>query len=470
MVTRKKRDRQVKKNVSPKMSVPTPAPVAAAAPVPKPVAAPAPVPTPAQEQEKTTTPVNYKTYANRKSHAAPVTPAPVATPRAPQVPAEPSSITLSEAPATILTPVRPPNPMPQAQAQKPRRPIVAPCLTALQELIYKTHDEITPFDLFQKQFENQLISTAEIALHLVAKINNLVNSNPFKTAETEHDLKYMYHHVGYILKYAIDRFTGITECCAKDIKDMGFTEKADLGPVFGAEKNPEPQTPKPQADKPAEPEPKEADEDCAIVEEQPDMIEIDSDDDEEDQQPQQPPKSQLSATTIKPNVEPTKKSPSRTSRQASESEDSTDGQHQQHQFIISEIDEPRGVIRQDTETTLKISNVIGQYYAAESSDSSESSASEEEENKGSKQQADVEPMEVDEAAEPEPSGDSTLSVQGQEGENDDAEEEEEETTELIEIIDGDEEAETETDNDPEYGVVECGDGDYYLVTTDGDEV
>ncbi|XP_039447194.1 uncharacterized protein LOC120426491 [Culex pipiens pallens] len=445
--TKKRSERVAKKGAAPpKMLVPPPPP---------------------PEPSKPAVPVHYKTYKNRRSQGAVL--------RIPQVPelVVPPAIPIATPEAPTPAPVRPPNPMPQTQVQKPRRPVVAPCLTALQSLIYKKHDEITPFDLFQKQFENQLISTAEIALHVVAKINNLINSNPFKTAETEQDLKYMYHHVGYILKYAIDRITGLTETCASDIKNMGFNEKVDLGPVFGAAvQDPEPTPPQVEtttatetpASTPAEPEPKEADdEDCAIVEEQPDMIEIDSDDDddEQDQTAEQP-----TSATVHPKVEPSPRphqissdtedhhNASRsTSSSSSESEASAgDGEHQ---FIISEIDEPRGVIRQDAETTLKIANVIEQYYGAES-------AEEEEQEEAAEAGKQAEPMEVDEQ-------DSAVESQEvKESTGEATNTDEEETTELIEIIDGDDEP--ETDNDPEYSVLECGDGDYYLVTTDGDEV
>ncbi|XP_055530905.1 uncharacterized protein LOC129721863 isoform X2 [Wyeomyia smithii] len=155
--------------------------------------------------------------------------------------------------------------------------LTPPTLAALHSLMYKSYKK-DDFGTFQNQFDNQLISAAEISLHVVSKINSLLNSNPYKEAANAADLKELYVSVSYILKYAIERFKGLEEQAIDNIRCMGFTESSDMGPVLGEMASAEAAS----LEKQNNPDVAE-DDDCAIIEQRTDLIEIDSDDNSDEE-------------------------------------------------------------------------------------------------------------------------------------------------------------------------------------------
>nr|XP_019545460.2 uncharacterized protein LOC109415949 [Aedes albopictus] len=120
---------------------------------------------------------------------------------------------------------------PSFRIAETRGPVVyPPSLSSLQSLMHKVHAN-TPFGNQLKDFEDRMITIAEISLHVVCKLNNLLNSNPYKNAAESRDIKYLYHTIGYLLEYAVGRFNDMEQTCVTDIINMGFTSKCDLGPL-----------------------------------------------------------------------------------------------------------------------------------------------------------------------------------------------------------------------------------------------
>lgn len=363
--------------------------------------------------------------------------------------------------------------------------------------MHKTHEE-TQFGNQMKEFENRLINIAEISLHVVSKINNLLNSNPYKNAADSRDIKYLYHSLGYLLEYAVGRFNGVEQSCVKDIRNMGYTNKCDLGPLIDKlgeetpteketstdkpteesppatkpteDKSPteplvekstpkavEEKAPEPQPESPESEEPDE-DDDCAIIEPRTDIIEVDSDDDSDDDDngsgghPAEPATSSLNPRQLRicsdtesidrdessnQSGQSGKAVPQKESLSSSKEKQANVQQQSSVQAeaqTIEETTEIEVVMNEVEETTI----VHDYYYEAYTDD-------DEDGDDVQVQQADIETMEVDD----DDDGDSSNSREKLDGE--------EETEELIEIIEGD--IDLELEEGQEYKVIEVVEGD-----------
>lgn len=375
--------------------------------------------------------------------------------------------------------------------------VYPPTLSSLQALMHKTHEE-TQFGNQMKEFENRLINIAEISLHVVSKINNLLNSNPYKNAADSRDIKYLYHSLGYLLEYAVGRFNGVEQSCVKDIRNMGYTNKCDLGPLIDKlgeetpteketstdkpteesppatkpteDKSPteplvekstpkavEEKAPEPQPESPESEEPDE-DDDCAIIEPRTDIIEVDSDDDSDDDDngsgghPAEPATSSLNPRQLRicsdtesidrdessnQSGQSGKAVPQKESLSSSKEKQANVQQQSSVQAeaqTIEETTEIEVVMNEVEETTI----VHDYYYEAYTDD-------DEDGDDVQVQQADIETMEVDD----DDDGDSSNSREKLDGE--------EETEELIEIIEGD--IDLELEEGQEYKVIEVVEGD-----------
>ncbi|XP_058834958.1 uncharacterized protein LOC131692106 [Topomyia yanbarensis] len=347
--------------------------------------------------------------------------------------------------------------VPQITRPRSTAQIAPPVLTSLQNLFQKQHENST-FGNFQKQFENQLISAAEISLHVVSKVNNLLNSNPFKNAANERDLKELYITVSYILKYATDRFNGLEESIANDIKSMGFTDQCDLGPVL------ESQTREEASKTNAEDNPKaHDDDDCAIIEQRTDLIEILSDEEGDEDLVENEPVSSKKSCTVKPPITAAR---SRGVRICSDTESvadnvsdnepeqvstagRTDGQASGLELTANEDESDRQTADESDVIELVVkheirkttTNLVESYYF-------------EEEAETEKREDEVVAMDIQD--------ESHSGSENQECEQ--SEVCEEETEELIEIIEGD--VDLDFDDGNEYKVVDIIDGDFYLISHD----
>lgn len=417
-----------------------------------------------------------KTYTNRRTLNQP----PRASPsfRSRSIPTHPlssatmpstSPVTPPQVPSLVTPRERPPPVTPRlptttpAPSTQPTRPaiIVPPSLTSLQALIYKTNAD-TPFGNHLVEFENRLISTAELSLHVVSKINNLLHSNPYRNAEDTRDLKDLYHHVAYILKYAVDRFKVLEDHCVQDIQQMGFTKQSDLGPLLSKQTDKTPPKPSETKETPvaqAEPEAEvEEDDDCAIIEERTDVIEVDSDDDDEsgedeesDDQTAEPAGITLNPKQLRicsdtesighdegsNDSERVEKVRRNTDREKQAQSESTE-QPIETEAHTEESTHIEVVTNEVEETTI----VQDYYYAEVSEDEDED---EDDETMEQPKQGDDEIMDLDD--------DEASSEQV-------TQEDEEETEELIEIIEGD--IDLELEDGQEYKVIEVIDGDYEM--------
>ncbi|XP_058463842.1 uncharacterized protein LOC131438065 [Malaya genurostris] len=328
--------------------------------------------------------------------------------------------------------------------------ITPPVLTSIQYLFHKQHEDTT-FGNFQKKFENQLISAAEVSLHIVSKVNSLLNSNPYKNAATERDLKDLYVHLSYILKYAIDRFSGLEESCAKDIKSMGFTDQSDLGPILESKTSDEDDDKSEQHETMAD-----DDDDCAIIEQRTDLIEILSDDEgmenmeENEQHTEKSDKEILSVTSPPPSRVARKSSNTesvadctseaeheeqatkehRTKKQIRESPENEVQSDQQPEPVSEKIEM---VVQHEIQETVEITDVVETFYYEQAENEDEIIA-----------------MEVQE--------ESSSNSEGQ-GECKESENEEEE---LIEIIESEEDLDLDESHD--YKIVDVIDDGFYVIT------
>ncbi|XP_055612523.1 uncharacterized protein LOC129759136 [Uranotaenia lowii] len=226
--------------------------------------------------------VPSKTYVNRKSCS------------------NASSSGLSDKRQTHMAPITASALDPKPDWNPPN--LIVPSLTALQELRHKKRGS-NPIHNFQRVFDSRLIEAAEISLHVIPKINNLLNSTSYKQTNKFPHLKDLYHTVSYVIKYVKDRFQQLEEKCISDIRRMGYNKITDLGPILSnrisdnltdhaeefvvssesLQKESNGSTPKKGSLPPDSADDEDEEDDCAIVEEKTDLIELDSED-ESDQE------------------------------------------------------------------------------------------------------------------------------------------------------------------------------------------
>ncbi|XP_065085522.1 uncharacterized protein LOC135707576 [Ochlerotatus camptorhynchus] len=419
-----------------------------------------------------------KTYTNRRTLNQPprtspsIRSGPLSTQSLPESNQPWTESLLSKETTTTTIPTQPLSPAttPSTPPVTPRQPtatatpsshpthtavFVPPSLSTLQALIHKTHPD-TPFGDHLKEFENRLISTAELSLHIVSKINTFLHSNPYRNAEDTRNLKDLYHHVAYILKYAVDRFKGLEDNCIQDIKQMGFTKQSDLGPLLSKQTD---KTPPKSSDKEetavAEAEVEE-DDDCAIIEERTDVIEVDSDDEDESSEDEESDDqtAEPAANTLNPkqlricsdtesiaqdegsnDSEWVKKQRRKTDSERQAQYESTE-QPIENETHTEEATQIEVVMNEVEETT-----IIQDYYYAED---------------GEGEDEDGETME-----QPNQSDDLVMDLEDDEASSAQVmQEDEEETEELIEIIEGD--IDLDLEDGQEYKVIEVIDDDYEM--------
>ncbi|XP_058055325.1 uncharacterized protein LOC131206680 [Anopheles bellator] len=147
-------------------------------------------------------------------------------------------------------------------------------LSTLRTMVNGPHED-TALGIARQEYESKLLLGAEICNQIVTKIGSLINSNSFKYIRNLCDLKELYIHLSYLLKYGMGRLQVLQDRCVDDVKSMGFDKPSDFVMV-GEIRNRNPED-----DKSGD------EDDCEIIEQNTTVIEVDSDDEDGGTEPQQ---------------------------------------------------------------------------------------------------------------------------------------------------------------------------------------